>query len=121
MSRVVGFRGLFIVTFVAVTVLALMPSDQVVVTTGWDKTNHSLAFFTLLFLLDHGFPTVNLWQRKCLLLVAYGFSIEVLQAMLPGREPSLLDVFADCVGLLAYILVRPLAIQLPFINRSTLR
>ncbi|CAI6148493.1 MAG: hypothetical protein SPLUMA1_SPLUMAMAG1_00659 [uncultured Sulfurimonas sp.] len=39
-------------------------------------------------------------QTKVLLLLVFGLQIEIVQAFLPNREFSLLDVFADGVGIL---------------------
>lgn len=119
---VVFSRWCFYVAFVSVTTLALVPQDHAVITTGWDKANHVLAFFVLLGLLDSGYPSWPLWSRKVILLLAYGALIECLQGLLAERTLSLLDVVADLMGLLAYSLCRPwLLDKLPFIDARLFR
>ncbi len=91
-------------------------------TTGWDKANHTLAFFVLLALLDHAYPSVNLWLKKILPLVAYALLIEWVQSQIPGRDASLLDIVGDLVGLAAYLLIRPVVInKLPFVDSDQFR
>ena len=117
MSIVIVSRWIFLLALLSVTVLAFMPTGQVAIGTGWDKANHLLAFVVLLGLLDNAYPAKPLWQRKVLPLLLYGVLIECVQAFLPHREFSLLDVLADGLGLLLYLIVRPLLIaKLPFIQ-----
>jgi VanZ family protein len=91
-------------TIVAITTLALIPAPEVVVSTGWDKTDHWSAFFTLAFLAHHAFPKKSLWWVAAL-LVAYGIGIEVAQSFTPTRDASILDVVADSVGIAGYALL----------------
>ncbi len=115
-------RWLFYLALIAITILALVPQQQAVVTTGWDKSNHVLAFWVLLLLMDNAYPPLNLWVRKVLPLLAYGLLIECLQGFSPGRHFSLMDVVADFVGLIAYILLRPFLLdKIPFINTESFR
>ena len=98
----------FYCVLVVVTMLALISQDQVTVTSGWDKSNHAIAFFVLLALFDYGYPSMKLWRRKVLWLLLYGLLIECAQAYVPSREASLLDIMADGVGLGLYIMIRRL-------------
>ncbi|MEE8059617.1 MAG: VanZ family protein [Pseudomonadales bacterium] len=110
-------QWLFYLVLAAITILAIVPQDQAVISTGWDKANHALAFFVLLALMDNAYPSLALWQRKVLPLLAYGLLIECVQAYLPERFFSLLDVLGDAVGLCFYIMLRPLLLEkIPFIN-----
>jgi VanZ family protein len=94
----------FTITLIAITTLALIPAPEVVVSTGWDKTDHWSAFFTLAFLLQHAFPKKSLgWVAA--LLVIYGIGIEVAQSFTPTRDASVLDVVADSVGIAGYMLL----------------
>ena len=112
-------RLLFFIALFSVTCLAVLPQEQVSLTTGWDKANHALAFLVLLGLLDQAYPQWNLWLQKTLPLIGYGLVIEGLQFFLPDRMFSLLDVAADLVGLGVYLLLRPRLLEkLPFIDRS---
>lgn len=103
------YRLMFYITLVAVTLLALVPQEQAVVTTGWDKSNHLLAFFVLLLLLDRSYLNLSLWRVKLPLLLFYGVWIELMQWFMPSRFFSGLDVLADSVGLLLYaVLIAPI-------------
>lgn len=105
------FRGGFYITLFVVTVLALLPTQNIVITTGWDKSNHCLAFLTLLALMDMAYPRLDLWKKKILYLVLYAVLIECIQHYVPGRFFSPLDIVADVFGLSLYLLVRPLVIR----------
>lgn len=81
-----------------VLVLALTPSPPPMITTGWDKSNHLLAFAVMAWLGCKAFP-----QRLAtilLSLLAYGALIEILQSFTTTRSAEWLDLFADSLGLL---------------------
>lgn len=99
------FRLAFYITLLVVTVLALVPQQAAVISTGWDKANHCIAFAVLLALFDHAYPSLKLYKNKFFLLLLYGVLLEAFQAMLPGRFASVLDIIADVVGLVAYTLL----------------
>jgi len=99
-ERRVLWRALLAVLLVAITWLALVPAPPKVITTGWDKSNHALAFASLAFS-----GVWALWQRPrqwgwlALALLAYGVGIEIAQSFLPPREADARDVLADSVGI----------------------
>lgn len=111
MKIILFSRSLFAITLIAVTVLALVPAESAIVTSGWDKANHLLAFFVLLALLDIAYPTLHLLYHKIFLLIGYGILLELLQAIIASRDASLLDIVADCVGLAAYTMIRPVLLM----------
>ncbi|PTT91135.1 VanZ family protein [Pelomonas sp. HMWF004] len=82
------------------TALALMPQPPRVATTGWDKSNHALAFASLAFT-----SVWALWQRPrqwpwlVVAVLAFGGAIEVAQSFLPPRQGDWLDLGADGVGI----------------------
>lgn len=90
-------RWLFWLAIVGVSILAFMPGAEVPVSTGWDKSNHALAFFVLALLAVCSWPAASVWQR-CLGLLAYGVLIECVQYVV-GRDAAMLDIFADAVGI----------------------
>jgi len=98
----------FIACAVAVLVLALVPSPPPMITTGWDKSNHLLAFGLLTCLGCKAFP-----QRLTIVLpglLAYAALIEIMQSFTPNRSAEWLDLIADCLGvLLGWMLIRLLA------------
>ena len=80
-----------------VLVLALMPTVPHLPTTGWDKTNHLLAFAVLAWLGCHAYP-----QRMVSVLsglLAYGALIEILQSFTTFRSADWHDFLADGLGL----------------------
>ena len=81
----------------AVLVLALMPTDVPMPSTGWDKSNHLLAFSVMALLGRRAYPgrTMALFAG----LLAYGALIEVLQFFTPNRSADWQDIVADAVGL----------------------
>ncbi|WP_255371060.1 VanZ family protein [Cupriavidus sp. YR651] len=91
------FRLLFWLCALVVMVLSLLPPSTPLPTTGWDKTNHLLAFSVLAVLGLRAWPTRR-W-RVLVGLVVYGALIEVLQGMSGDREPSWLDLLADTIGI----------------------
>lgn len=98
----------FFACALAMMALALMPSPPPMITTGWDKSNHLLAFAVMAWLGCKVFP-----QRLAILLpglLAYGALIEILQSFTPNRSAEWLDLSADCLGiLLGWMLIRLLA------------
>jgi VanZ family protein len=83
----------------AVCWLALTPDPQPVLTTGWDKANHLLAFGALAVAGRFGFPGPA--SRVLLLaaaLLAFGGLIEILQGSVPGRSTDWADLLADGAG-----------------------
>ena len=122
MSLVLLSRFCFYPVLLVVSLMSVLPQEQVVLSTGWDKANHALAFFVLLGLLDHAYPSANLWTKKILPLFIYGLLIEMVQSQIPGRYASLLDVLGDAVGLLAYSVIRPVLINnIPFVDADQFR
>ena len=95
----------FGIVALVVLVLALMPTVPHMPTTGWDKTNHLLAFAVLAWLGCHAYP-----QHLALVLsglLAYGALIEILQSFTSYRFADWHDLLADGVGLLlGWLLMR---------------
>jgi VanZ family protein len=96
----------FYCALIAVSWLGLSNQSAPTITTGWDKTNHLLAFFTLYLLLDLVYPFGD--KQKVALLVLYAVALECVQGLIPWRAFSLLDLVADFLGLLGYLAARAL-------------
>jgi VanZ family protein len=91
---------------IVITWLALVPGPPVPFD-AWDKLNHVMAFFVLSMLGDYAFPGLT-WRKPvfaCLLV--YGVVLELLQSLTGYRYPELWDVFADGVGIVAFMALRP--------------
>lgn len=94
------WRVLLGVLFVAITWLALVPTPPKGLSTGWDKTNHLLAFSSLAFTsVWAGWREPRQWWRLVAALLAYGLGIEIAQGFLPPRSADVTDVLADGVGI----------------------
>ena len=81
----------------SVLLLALMPTNMPIPSTGWDKSNHLLAFSVMALLGMRAFPGRTIAVLAGLLI--YGVLIEVLQSFTPSRFADWHDVVADAVGL----------------------
>jgi VanZ family protein len=87
----------------AVTWLALVPLPPKLLSTGWDKLNHLLAFSVLAVVAAMGFAAA--WWRIAAALLAYGGLIEILQAFLPPRGADLADLLTDGLGIAVGLLL----------------
>ncbi len=95
-----AWRVLLILIAGAVAYLALIPAPPVLIDTGWDKANHTLAFGTMAFT---AFLSCRRSNAKRLLLMGllftYGGLIEILQMNVPSRSADWADLLADTVGI----------------------
>ena len=91
------WRWAFALCLAVVLVLALMRPVHYMPSTGWDKSNHVLAFCVLTVLGCLSAPGKT--PRVLLGLLAYGALIEVLQSFTDYRSADLLDLVADSVGM----------------------
>jgi VanZ family protein len=104
------WRALLALLLIAITYLALVPDPPRGVSTGWDKSNHALAFASLAFTCVWAFwPRPRQWLWLAAALLAYGGAIEIAQSYLPPRTGDWFDLLADGVGIAI-----GLAIALPF-------
>jgi len=109
-----GWRLAFFGCAAAVLVLALIPTPQALPSTGWDKSDHLLAFAVMGLLGLRAFPR-NLGLSVAGLL-AYGIIIELLQSLVPYRDAEWRDVVADAIGIaLAVGIAHVLPFFAPFI------
>lgn len=78
-----------------------------------DKFLHACAFGSLAFTLSYWF-SADKWLRKplkyfaivCCVIACYGITDEMHQVFVPGRDASVYDWFADCVGAILALLLR---------------
>lgn len=92
------WRLAYAVCVASVLVLSLMPAPPEALSTGWDKTNHLLAFSSIMFLGYYAFP------KKTFMVVvtsiAIGALIEVLQSFTAYRTAEWGDLLADALGVM---------------------
>jgi hypothetical protein len=102
-------RIAFVITFIAVVVLALLPAGHLRefdIDIGFhsDKLNHGAAFAVLTFLGSLGWPDRK--TRLIVFLAFVGAAIEVLQGLsLIARDVDVLDWVADCAGIACGLLL----------------
>ena len=106
-------RVVFIVALIVICYLALTPKTDLFVETISDKIKHIIAFFVLAWLCDISFPKSPFSLAKICFLLGYGLFLEFWQHFLPYREFSILDLFADSLGLFLYMILRPLIMRCP--------
>lgn len=82
----------------AVLALALTPTASRIATTGWNKTNHLLAFAVLAWLGLKAYPRHA--AAVLIGLFAYGALVEILQVFIPSRAADWTDLIANILGLL---------------------
>ena len=111
------FRLILIVSLVAITYLATAGIDLRVGKGINDKFSHLMAFYFLAFALDFSFPRMHFDVRKVLLLLVYGFILELVQYNLPHREFSMFDLAADGTGVLVYWLSVPLLQRFSYLKQ----
>ena len=116
-KHMIIYRLLLSISLVVITYLATTALEFTVVSSSYDKFNHFVAFFVLALLLDFSFPNFNFNMLKIILLITYGFSLEIIQHFLPHRMFSLFDVVADIVGLASYGVLIPLIKNIPILEQ----
>ena len=100
-----SWRALLLLLVLAVSWLALTPAPPKSLSTGWDKSNHALAFAALAFSgVWAWWPRPRHWAWLVAALLAYGVGIEIAQSFLPPREADWHDVVADSVGIMLGLL-----------------
>lgn len=97
-------RAAFVMAMAGTAWFAFTPVTVPGVERVWDKLQHVAAFFVLAWLLD-----LSLQGRARTLqagaLIAWGAAIEAVQHTLPYRHASMADLFADVVGVAAYLAI----------------
>lgn len=100
------WRAMLAILLVTITWLALVPDPPQRVSTGWDKSNHALAFASLAFASVWAlWPQPRQWGWPAVVLLAYGVGIEIAQHFLPPRSADPQDVLADAVGIALGLLI----------------
>jgi VanZ family protein len=105
-----GVRVLLGLALLLATFFALDPAPAGMPSIPFaDKAAHLVTYLVLAALIDAGWPETGFTLRKWLVLLLYGFAIEVVQSTIPSRDFSLADVAANLAGVALYVLaVSPL-------------
>ncbi|ODB91558.1 hypothetical protein A3195_09210 [Candidatus Thiodiazotropha endoloripes] len=110
-------RGGLAISLVAICFLAFTPLQLPAVSSLNDKFSHILAFLYLALLCDFSWPEADWNFTKALSLLGYGLFIETVQAFLPHRFFSMLDLAADGLGLIIYSMILPGLLRINWIKR----
>ncbi|MCU7906670.1 MAG: phosphoribosylamine--glycine ligase [Candidatus Thiodiazotropha sp. (ex Epidulcina cf. delphinae)] len=113
LSNPLLFRALLALALLIFSYLAFTPIEIYLDSGLNDKVSHALTFLCLAVLVDFSWPGSHWNPAKIVSLIAYGLFIEVVQGFLPYRMFSLLDLAADTLGLLCYLLLLPLLLRIP--------
>ncbi len=92
-------RATLIISLIGVTILSLVPVTGSLAVNIWDKAQHAGAYVYLALLVWAASEPRRLTARHASLLMAYGIGIEGLQAGLPWRSFSLMDMVANASGI----------------------
>jgi VanZ family protein len=111
------FRLVLIFSIIIITCLAIAKIEFPAVEDINDKFSHLVAFYFLAFVLDFSFPRKHFDIRKVLLLLTYGFILELVQYNLPHREFSVFDLATDGIGILLYWLSIPLLRRFSYLKQ----
>jgi VanZ family protein len=102
LRRVLPWALALVGALVAITWLATTPNPPREIDTGWDKSNHLLAFAVLAGLADRvATHAGGRWVSRIsawVLVLAYGGLIELVQSQIPGRAAEWNDLLADAAG-----------------------
>lgn len=93
-----AWRFALIASMALILWLSTSPLEHPVVTSTWDKANHAIAFIELILLARLGWPRLSV-IHSALIIFGFGVVIEIIQAPIPYRSASVLDLVADAVGI----------------------
>jgi VanZ family protein len=92
------FLASLILVFFGIAFLSLLPPKSIEKLGEHDKINHFIAYSVLSLNLGLVVKKLKIHLLYLPLLIIYGILLEYFQGFVPGREPSLLDAIANCVG-----------------------
>lgn len=110
----------FWIPFCGVTYFAWTPADPLENPLPYDKFMHLMAFGYLAVAFAVAYTPWATWPRTTGIMLAYGVLIEVVQAFIPTRSCSWLDIVADGIGiLLAWIGLYAMSKVVGLLRRET--
>lgn len=105
------WRAMLVISATAILYLATTSEPYPVPSSDNDKLNHVLAFLQLAVVTRLAWPGLSrVWIAPALL--AFGVTIEVVQAQLPYRTFAVSDIVADAAGIAIGLLPCPDFIRL---------
>ena len=97
---------IWFISILFVSYLSLLPSmNPPVDFKNADKIWHMLAYCWLSFLPHVGFKDKRRALLGSLLMIFLGGGLELAQSLIPERDTSVLDMFANCIGIIVGIIL----------------
>ena len=93
-------RAAFAAGVVIIVVLSLLSQDSLPSVQVSDKVNHVLAYGCVTLAGGLGFRSMRQWLWLALGMTLLGIAMEALQGLLPSRHLSLLDIYANSLGII---------------------
>jgi len=94
------------IVLLAILVFAFSPGNW---TPAWvvnhDKFSHMVVFFILAFMLKFSFPKMPVFMQLSL-LIAFAFTIELLQYLFFNRGFSVIDLIYDLIGIGLFVVLK---------------
>lgn len=87
-----------ILFFIGIAILSLLPPKSIEKIGEHDKINHFIAYSVLSLNVGLVVKRIKTYLFYLPLLIGYGLLLEYVQGFVPGRQPSLLDVLANSIG-----------------------
>ena len=102
------FRIIFLTLILLSLFLSLSPAQHSVPMIWNDKLVHCVSYFLLVMMLDFSWKPGEALLAKSLFIFVYSSLIEFGQSFVPGRDMSIEDIVANCLGVLLFIFIVPL-------------
>ena len=91
---------LLISSLLIVLIVTLMPGDGKVAGNYWDKVIHFAVFLFLSISICNKYIKSKKLIEILFFAIALGFSTEVIQQFIPGRNMDIYDAIADTIGVI---------------------
>lgn len=91
-------KAAFVAALAAIAWASLVPQETRPQTGFWDGWEHLAAYFVLGITGLIAYPTARHRLIVIAAIILYGISLEIVQGVLPGRVPGIVDAIANSIG-----------------------
>ena len=105
------YRVGFVLCILTVSVLSLLPEDELPDVSLSDKISHFIAYSVIVTFGLVGYRGVKAAILVVVGAIALGGSLEIGQLFVPGRSGDMLDFVANCIGVVAGVLLARLVLM----------
>ena len=105
-------RAGFAISILAICVLSLLPEDELPDVSLSDKIGHFIAYGMIVTLGLIGYRGLAAATAVIVGAIALGGLLEIGQLFVPGRSADLLDFVANCIGVVAGVLLARLILTI---------